>query len=219
MDIQSTFEEHYDPLYRYLVRLTGDPDASANSVASGMELSVRKLAGRWTGSAGYTYGVSTIREATVTTLENRDTVLADFPSSADVRHAVDAMALFRVSEPLRVGGGFTFGSGVPFTQLVLPDTSRADGDVWVGQPNGQRTPHYASMDLMADYTTTMGSWRVSAYAQIRNVLGRDNAVTYARSRECSPVSDVPSNSLPACTQNFFERGIPRLPLIGVRMSF
>jgi hypothetical protein len=196
-----------------------DPDATARNVASGLELSIRKLAGRWTGSAGYTYGVSTIQEATVTTLENRDTVLADFPSPADVRVAVDATALFRVSQPLRVGGGFTFGSGVPFTQLVLPDTSQIDGDVWVGEPNGARTPHYASMDLMADYTTRMGTWQVSAYAQIRNVLGRDNAVTYARSRECAPVGAVPGNSFPACTKNFFERGIPRLPLIGVRMSF
>ena len=31
MDIQSTFEEHYDPLYRYLVRLTGDPDTAADA--------------------------------------------------------------------------------------------------------------------------------------------------------------------------------------------
>jgi RNA polymerase sigma factor (sigma-70 family) len=31
MDIQRTFEEHYDPLYRYLVRLTGDPDAAADA--------------------------------------------------------------------------------------------------------------------------------------------------------------------------------------------
>jgi RNA polymerase sigma factor (sigma-70 family) len=31
MDIQKTFEEHYDPLYRYLVRLTGDSDAAADA--------------------------------------------------------------------------------------------------------------------------------------------------------------------------------------------
>lgn len=31
MDIQGTFEQHYDPLYRYLVRLTGDPDAAADA--------------------------------------------------------------------------------------------------------------------------------------------------------------------------------------------
>jgi RNA polymerase sigma factor (sigma-70 family) len=31
MDIQTTFEEHYDPLYRYLVRLTGDSDVAADA--------------------------------------------------------------------------------------------------------------------------------------------------------------------------------------------
>ena len=31
MDVQRTFEEHYDPLYRYLVRLSGDPDVAADA--------------------------------------------------------------------------------------------------------------------------------------------------------------------------------------------
>ena len=31
MDIQRTFEEHYDPLYRYLVRLSGDADVAADA--------------------------------------------------------------------------------------------------------------------------------------------------------------------------------------------
>jgi RNA polymerase sigma factor (sigma-70 family) len=31
MDIHTTFEEHYDPLYRYLVRLTGDSDAASDA--------------------------------------------------------------------------------------------------------------------------------------------------------------------------------------------
>ena len=57
-----------------------------------------------------------------------------------------------------MGGGFTFGSGVPYTELVLPDTARPGGDVWVGAPNESRTPAYASMDLTADYTATAGSW-------------------------------------------------------------
>lgn len=31
MDVQRLFEEHFDVLYRYLVRLTGDPDAAADA--------------------------------------------------------------------------------------------------------------------------------------------------------------------------------------------
>jgi vitamin B12 transporter len=197
-----------------------DPDATAQNDASGIELSIRRLSGPWTGSLGYTYGTSTIRDARVTTLGNRDTVLAAFPSPADVRHAVDATASFRVARPTRVGGGFTFGSGVPYTQLILPDTSAHGGDVWLGQPNAKRTPFYASLDLMADYTKTFGAWQVTAYAQLRNALGHDNSVTYARSRECDSVSGTTvSNTAPVCTRDFFAQGIPRLPLIGVRMSF
>ncbi len=31
MDIQQLFGEHYDVLFRYLVRLTGDPDLAADA--------------------------------------------------------------------------------------------------------------------------------------------------------------------------------------------
>lgn len=31
MDVREVFEEHYDPLFRYLSRLTGDPDAAADA--------------------------------------------------------------------------------------------------------------------------------------------------------------------------------------------
>ena len=31
MDIQQLFQEHYDVLFRYLVRLTGDPDSAADA--------------------------------------------------------------------------------------------------------------------------------------------------------------------------------------------
>lgn len=197
-----------------------DPDATAENVARGVELSLRRLTGRFTGSLGYAYGVSTIRRPVVTTIEKRDTILGSFPSATDVPHTLDATGMMRVTDRVRVGGGFTFGSGVPFTRLVLPDTTQVDREVLLGEPNAQRTPAYASLDLTADYTTTVGSWRITAYAQLRNALDRDNSVTYARSREC-PVGGVTAtrNAPPECRENFFEQGVPRLPLIGVRMSF
>lgn len=197
-----------------------DADAGADNLATGVELSVRRLVGRVTGSAGYTYGWSTIRKARATTLESRDTVLADFPSPADVRHAVDAAVTVRLSKSLRAGGAFTYGSGIPFTQLILPDSTQIGRDPWLGEPNAKRTPSYASLDLVTDYSTTVGRWQITAYAQLRNALNRDNSVTYARSQECpGEPPNTTRGGVRVCAQDSFERGIPRLPLLGVRLRF
>lgn len=47
MDVQRTFEEHYDPLYRYLVRLSGDSDLAADAAQEAfIRLVERKPDGR-----------------------------------------------------------------------------------------------------------------------------------------------------------------------------
>lgn len=204
-----------------------DPDAVATNAARGLELSLRKLAGRWTGSLGYAYGDSRIRRTPGEDEPGADTL--EFPSSADVRHAVDATGAVRVAEGWKVGGAFTYASGVPFTRLVLADT--ADSPLRTPRleaPNAERTPSYASLDLMVEYTTTLGRWRVSGYGQLRNAVGRRNAVTYSGSVNCAAPEGVGVNTPwprdlrcgeVSGMRDLFDRGVPRLPLIGLRVAF
>jgi hypothetical protein len=58
---------------------------------------------------------------------------------------------------------------------------------------------------------------MSVFAQVSNVLNRDNALTYMGSNLCG-VEEALCQGL---TGEFdeFERGLPILPVVGVRMAF
>src|SRR5690606_29456966 len=101
----------------------------------GVELLVRRLGTRWSGSVGYTVGVSRMRAE----VAEPDTLTFRYPAPADVRHAVDAMLRVRVTEALQLGGAFTFGSGVPYTRLILPPVGAGEeAVVRLGAPNAER---------------------------------------------------------------------------------
>lgn len=206
------------------------PEAKATNTAGGVELSVRRMSGSWTGSAGYTYGDSRLRRVEGPDEPVREPLI--FPSPADVRHAFDLTAARWFGKAWQLGGAFTYASGVPFTRLILADPADDDGaPPRLGAPNAGRTPSYASLDLMVNYTTTVGSWQFSAYGQLRNALGRNNAVTYSGTVDCGSVAGVrmmSGNNWPAdlrCgstasgLKDVFESGMPRLPLVGIRVAF
>lgn len=189
-----------------------DPSIGAENRAHGVELLLRRLGPRWSGSIGYTYGISTMYGE----LPEPEPARFVYPASADVRHALDAMLSVRLAESIRLGGAFTYGSGVPFTRLMLPGQSGSERDVVLGPANVERTPAYAGLDLTAEYVRQFGTWEVTAYGQVRNALGRNNAVTYSGSVGCG------GGAGGRCVDGFrdrFEPGIPRLPLIGLRFAF
>ena len=76
------------------------------------------------------------------------------------------------------------------------------------------------MDALIEWTTSREGWDLTVYGQVRNLLGRRNAITYLGSRiECG---SAPLDG--ACPDAFrvvdeFDRGLPRLPTVGVRVSF
>ena len=204
------------------VTLGRDPDAEASNRAFGYEISLRRLTGRWTGSLGYSWGKSELesqpREPGLETLV--------FPSSADIRRSLDASGLVQFGRSLRVGGAFTYGSGVPYTRLVFGDGTEGSPPPSLGSPNAERTPSYASLDLMVEYERSFRDWQVRGYLQVRNLSNRENAVTYSGSWDC------PASGTLAGTGTFsqvcesatgitdrFESGLPRLPLLGIRIAF
>jgi hypothetical protein len=198
---------------------------SADNHAHGVELAVRRIAGRWTASGSWTYGVSELEARS-----GMYPVWYHYPSSADRRRSVDATVMRHFGDALRVGAAFTWATGAPYSRFLLGQ-ARCDSTIaalctpadsaalYIESPNAERTAAYSSIDLLVDWSRRVGSMEIGAYLQLRNLLNRPNAVTYTGSvRNCTP---QPPTLVPVgggvCDR--FDKGVPLLPLVGVRMSF
>jgi hypothetical protein len=202
---------------------------SAVNRAEGVELSARRLVGPWTASAAYSYGRSTLRAASGYPFG------ADYhyPASADRRHAVDLTLMAHLGQAWRIGAVFSAASGAPFSRFLLGlapcDTTvvpvscspRDTAALQIELPNAQRAPGYAALDVLLDWSHTMRSGlRLGAYLQVRNALNRANAVTYTGSVERCTAPHPPTlvaARAGVCDQ--FSRGVPVLPLAGIRVTF
>jgi len=199
---------------------------TAAARAHGVELSARRLVGRWTGSIGYSYGVSRLDA-----VSGQNGERYTYPSPADRRHVFDLTAMYRFGAGTRVGAAFTAASGAPYSRFLLgvaPCDSAGGGGTCLGDttalliegPNGERTPAYVSLDLLFDWSHRMRSWTIGAFLQVRNALNLANAVTYTGSLEQCTRPNPPTLVLVrdgVCDR--FERGVPILPLAGIRVTF
>jgi hypothetical protein len=184
----------------------------ARTFARGAEFSARKLAGRWTGSASYSYGTS---EQTAAGL--------GYPAPTERRHVVDAAAMLRLARSLQIGTAYTGASGAPYAR-TRPGIGECNLDgqcSWkvpplVEEPGAHRTPAYSSLDLLVDWNHAFRTWRIGAYLQVRNVLDHDNSALYGgyqkyncgQDRVCNPEG-----------YDQFAPGPPRLPFVGIRLVF
>jgi hypothetical protein len=182
---------------------------TGENTAYGVEASVRQLVGPVTGTASYTLTRSRVTAEGLT-----------FPSAAERPHVLDASLLFRATPSLRLGGAFTAATGVPFTR-VIGNVQECDLQPgcdparlpWSGEPHSLRAAHHASLDLLADWSTSVSGLEVGVYAQLRNVLGRENGTIYTGSDGDCTALGCASGEL----GNLHERGVPRLPVLGVRV--
>jgi hypothetical protein len=192
---------------------------SAVNDASGLELSVRRLAGRWTFSGSYSYGNSNL-----TARSAMYPVWYHYPSPADRRHVVDLTGMVRVGSTLRLGAAATWASGAPFSRFLLgPCATCGTADsaaLYIESPNAVRTPNYAALDILVDWSRTVGKVQIGAFAQLRNVLNRANAITYTGSVSGCSQSRAPLlQSIGGGVCDRFGRGVPLLPLAGIRVAF
>jgi hypothetical protein len=176
--------------------------------AAGAEFSVRQLTGPVTGGVSYTLS------SAVTEAAGRS-----FTSSSDRRHVLSATGMLRATPSLRTGAALTAATGVPFTRVVA--TPEECGGIpgcdagrlpWLGEPNAARAPSYASLDLLLDWSGRAARLEYGAYLQLRNALGRENATIYTG----DDVGCMPAGC-GGPMRSEFERGIPRIPVIGVRV--
>ena len=182
---------------------------AGETVAYGLEASVRQLTGPVTGSASYSLSRS-----------RTDAAGRSFPSGADRTHVLNATAMTLPLPGLRVGAAFTAATGVPFTRTVSTAEECADlpgcdpGHLpWAGSPNGLRAPTFASLDLLVDWSTEVRGLHLGIYGQIRNVLGRENATIYTGTGGHCLLIGCSVDEL----RNAYERGVPRLPVVGIRV--
>ncbi|MFW6079761.1 MAG: carboxypeptidase regulatory-like domain-containing protein [Gemmatimonadota bacterium] len=190
--------------------------------AHGIEVAVRRVAGRWTVSAGYTLTESRVH------LEG-----VSYRAPASPRHAVDATLMTRIADALRIGAAFTSTAEAVYTPRFVnevrcddEDRCRLDAAPTLGPPGSGRAPRYASLDLLVDWTHAFDGWRIGAYVQVRNALGRDNRAAYVDSTFiCGDRTTWIESGPTPCAHDEFRRrdeflpALPRLPLIGVRAAF
>jgi hypothetical protein len=183
--------------------------------ARGVELGARRIAARWSASLSYAYSRAQLEIDGAT-----------HASPADRRHVLDVLAGVRLPAGLRLLGAYAAMSAAPFTRAY----SRAPVDCtsfgfgcddptgsYVELHNAERTPDYRSLDVSLQWARAVGRVELGAYAQVRNVAGRDNASTYSGSVPIGRITDRDGTRI--IWEDRFERGLPRLPLLGVRLAF
>lgn len=196
----------------------------ARGSAYGVDASFRRLVGRWTGSASYSYGVSELEAAGLR-----------FPAPTGRKHALDVNAMVELGRGFQVGGAYTVASGIRFTRYegVLQNCGEVEEDAceyvtYTRAPGREQAPTYRSLDLLSEWDGRLTSrLRVAAFAQLRNVLRRDNVGAYGSStvfcakkpgESCHPILEPHDGSF-VPEMNHFLPGLPFVPLVGVRATF
>jgi Carboxypeptidase regulatory-like domain/TonB dependent receptor-like, beta-barrel len=201
-----------DPRPGYL----GDPLSlvGATTRARGMEVSLRKLAGIWTWSGAYSYTRSTTKAGRY-----------EFASSAERRHVLNLASAVRVARSLRVSAAFTAASGAPFTRVVLArygcDLNQhctQAGPTRIEAPNAERGPPYSNLNVGLGWSRAYRGWALDIYLQVQNALGQSRPVTYNSSCQCMAAGADPWTGSPEPV-DAFEARMPRVPVVGVRVSF
>jgi hypothetical protein len=182
------------------------------------------------GWASYTWGRTT-----------RDAYGRRYDFEYDRRHAVSLVGAYRFSPKWEVASTIRAASGFPRTAPVgvrvaaAEDLQDRDGDhitdelvpdrdanglliyeVDFGNAanlNGARLPVFARIDLRATWRPRGGAGRWEFYAEIINLLDRENAGALNPTLEYDPASTQPR------IVEERDQSIPRLPAIGVRFRF
>ena len=166
--------------------------------ARGVELLVqRRIAGGVSGWVSYSYGRH--RYTDTTSGESFD---ADF----DQRHTLNLYGFARLSDRTSVSAKLRVGSNTPAPGYFRESADRV---LVSSSRNELRMPVYARLDARANRTFNWSRSRMTLFAEVMNVLNRDNV-------RFSPPS-ISRQTLEA--RNIFEQMIPIVPSVGVLFEF
>jgi hypothetical protein len=190
------------------------PLVTGRTHAQGLDLVLRRLSGRVTGSIAYSLARARAHASGI-----------DVPAPTDRARVLDITARTQLGRGIGLATAYTWASGAPFARTLdrcVGETCRAAS--FLEAPFRRRSPDYASLDLVVDWSHRFGGWSLGGFLQARNILGHDNAVTYeGTSERCLSGAQASEGSCPdgstLIEEDTFTPGIPTIPLIGLRISF
>ena len=214
--------------------ITSTPVNDGSGRAYGFDVFVTRTSApasaRVRGWASYTWGRA-----------DRDSYGRIYPFEYDRRHAVAAVASYRLANDWEVGATTRVATGFPRTpplgvriasevdaldrdgdgnrDELVPAVDAAGRTIYavdfggVGNLNAGRLPAFARVDLRITWRPhgTQGRWEL--FGEIINLLNRQNAGALEAVLEYDPASERPT----IVEQR--DQGIPRLPTIGFRFHF
>jgi hypothetical protein len=194
--------------------------APAVNRAAGIELSARRLIGRWTVALAYSLGMSRMHAAGL-----------DYAAGADRRHVLDATVMVRPRASWRVGAAVTAATGAPFTRILLGPVACdsivggcSAGDSLfttriIGDPHAQRTGPYLGASVLADWQHSYAHWDIGASLQLHNVFGHRNWITYVGSYDDCVATPPSERDVGGGVCDRFKGGLPLLPVVELRVGF
>jgi hypothetical protein len=214
--------------------ITSTPSNDGRGRAYGFDVFLSRMtapvSARTRGWASYTWGRAT-----------RESYGRIYPFEYDRRHAFSAVVSYRLSDRWELASTTRLASGFPRTAplglrvAADPDAADLDGDGneqelvpavdaagrliyavsfgGIENLNAARLPLFARVDLRATWRPRGARGRWELYAEIINLLNRQNAGAIEPELEYDPNSDRPK------IVEHRDQSIPRLPTIGLRFSF
>ena len=167
--------------------------------ARGVELAIHRVAAGRGISGWISYGFGRNRY--------RDTVSGEtFWGDFDQRHTMNAYALYRHSERASFVAKLRIGSNFPITGYYA---QRGDVYFVTDVRNTARLPVYSRLDLRANRAFNWSRRRLTLYAEVVNVLNRDNV-------RFTPPS---INTTTRAATRVFDSMLPVVPSVGVLIEF
>src|SRR5690606_38613266 len=150
-----------------------------DGTAAGLELLVRRHAGRVTGWVGYGYGNVLLEEAETG---------REYHPAWDRRHAVDAALFFRPDSKWSLSARAVYGSGLPFWPFAgftwaprfnpLAGGTDLNGLAPVWADEQMRYPDYFRLDTSIRRRGRVGPIRFETFVSLLNVTRRPNVLYY-----------------------------------------
>ena len=129
-----------------------------------------------------------------------------FDGDFDQRHTVAVFGRYLVSDRMSVNARWRFGSNRPIAGYI---ERRAAGEFFVGPVrNAFRVPVYSRLDARVDRTYQWGARRLTLFAEVINVLNRENL------RQVPPGIDGSGQ-----VYDVFNTMFPIVPSVGVTLEF
>lgn len=171
---------------------------SLDGYARGIELLVqRRSTSGLSGWVSYSFG----------RLRYHDRVTTEtFWGNLDQRHTANVYLFYRLSDRVSVSGKLRAGSNVPAPGYY---TERDEAYFVSSTRNDVRVPTYARVDLRANRTFNWARKRLTLFAEVMNVLNRDNV------RFTPPGINTRTGQ----ANGLFESMIPILPSAGILIEF